>query len=97
MKNNKNISEYLLTNVLLCGTMYMVRKTLAFKGEDIMIIANATIHNVPERAYQSRYIVARYSEGSFWFWGAWNNGEEANEAAENIGGVVFENCQKQVS
>lgn len=50
------------------------------------------IYGVPEYAEGMNYIVCRetgYKE--FWFWGAWNDRNEANEAALAIGGVVFDN------
>lgn len=45
-----------------------------------------TVHNVPEHA--EKYIVARVSEGSLWYWGSWEKKEDAEESARNVEGVV---------
>lgn len=50
-----------------------------------------TINNLPD--YQlSRYIVARVADGKLWFWGTWEDREEAERVAAELGnGVVVEN------
>lgn len=49
------------------------------------------INGIPSYAEEMNYIVCREVEvGEFWFWGAWNDRNEANTIAEEIGGVVFE-------
>lgn len=45
-----------------------------------------TVHNVPE--YASGYIVARVNEGSLWYWGSWDNEDDAEECARDVDGVV---------
>lgn len=44
------------------------------------------VHNVPEHA--EGYIVARVSNGSLWYWGSWDNEDDAEEFARNVDGVV---------
>jgi len=35
------------------------------------------------------YIVARLCDGEWWYWGQWEDGYEARQAAYEIGGMVF--------
>lgn len=50
------------------------------------------INNLPIYANEYKYIVASEIEiADFWFYGAYNDCNEANRVAEAIGGVVFEN------
>lgn len=49
------------------------------------------INNLPNYSENYAYIVAREVDGEYWFWGAYNDRNKANEIAENIGGEVFEN------
>lgn len=44
-----------------------------------------TVRNVPEHA--EKYIVARVNEG-LWYWGSWDNKDDAEECARNVDGVV---------
>lgn len=44
------------------------------------------VRNAPEHA--EKYIVARVSNGSMWFWGSWKDEEDAEESARNVEGVV---------
>ena len=53
------------------------------------------INNMPEYAKDYEFIVARQSDGEFWFWGAWENGFEADKVAHEIGGIVFHNIRIQ--
>lgn len=46
------------------------------------------INNIPED--HEKYIVARFSEGSFWYWGSWDNRADAESAAWEINGFVAE-------
>lgn len=49
-------------------------------------ICKVTVRNVPEHA--EGYIVARVSDGSLWYWGCWDDEDEAEECASNVDGVV---------
>ena len=48
-----------------------------------------TILNVSSYALDYKYIVARYVEGDWWFYGAWNEADRAYAAARAEGGQVF--------
>lgn len=50
-----------------------------------------TINNLPAYADDYKYIVVRYVDNEYWFWGAWNDSDLANEAALAIGGEVVTN------
>lgn len=50
-----------------------------------------TIHNIPEYAANKLYWVVREVDDEYWFYGAWNNENEAEEAAFEIGGEVILN------
>ena len=50
-----------------------------------------TINNMPTYAKDYDYIVVRRVDGQYWFWGAWNDRNRANEVALEIGGITFEN------
>ena len=45
-----------------------------------------TVRNVPEHA--EGYIVARVSDGSLWYWGCFDNKDDAEESARNVEGIV---------
>ena len=50
------------------------------------------INNVPDYAKDYKWIVARFEDGEYWFWGAWNDESKALEIASNIeNATVFEN------
>ena len=49
------------------------------------------INNMPRYAENYDYIVARRVDGEYWFWGAWNDRDRANEVALEEGCVVFRN------
>ena len=49
-----------------------------------------TINNLPTYARRYPFIVARFVDGQFWFWGAFSDRRQANEAALEEGGVTFE-------
>lgn len=51
-----------------------------------------TINNLPEN--HSAFIVARKSEGEYWYWGTYETEERAYEVAEEIGGQVFRRKKK---
>lgn len=47
------------------------------------------INNLPANVSDYRYIVAREIDGAYWYWGAWNDADAANEAALEVGGETF--------
>ena len=47
------------------------------------------ILNVAKYALEHKYIVARFVEGDWWFYGAWDDFNEAMHAAMIEGGQVF--------
>jgi hypothetical protein len=49
------------------------------------------INNLPAYAKEYKYIVVRKIDKELWFWGAWNNMDEASEAAIEINGMVVTN------
>lgn len=49
--------------------------------------ANITIHNVDDDCLD--YIVARICDGELWFWGSWDNLEDAKATAKEIDGIVL--------
>lgn len=48
-----------------------------------------TIQNVPAYAYSYTFIVARYVDGEYWFWEAYNDGDTAYTVAVEVDGEVF--------
>jgi hypothetical protein len=48
------------------------------------------IKNTPPYAADYRFIVYRICDGERWFWGAWNDGGKAAQAAAEIGGLVWD-------
>ena len=53
------------------------------------------INNKPAYADDYEFIVARECDGEFWFWGAYENGFKAEQAAIEIDGVIFHNLRIQ--
>lgn len=49
-----------------------------------------TVNNLPSHPI-SRWVVARFMDNSLWYYGTWDSKEEADKAAESIGGIVTEN------
>lgn len=49
------------------------------------------VNNIPDYARGLKYLVARWCEGEWWFWGAWNDRNKAEEIAQRINGKVFDN------
>ena len=47
--------------------------------------ANVTVRNMPKYAIERNFVVARYVEGSLWFYGAWDDIDEATRVSEEIG------------
>ena len=45
------------------------------------------IHGLPMNS--DKYIVARFTDGNYWYWGSYDTEEQAYEAARKIGGQVF--------
>lgn len=50
----------------------------------------ATVNSLPSYAARYKYIAARLVDGKLYFWGAYDERENAEAAAENIEGVVLE-------
>ena len=48
------------------------------------------INNLPDYAKDYEFIVARFADGEYWFWGAYSDERKACEVAKNIDGIVFE-------
>lgn len=48
-----------------------------------------TINNLPEYARRYNYIVVKKVDNELWFYGAWNSANDADNAAEEIGGMVL--------
>ena len=48
------------------------------------------IENLPEYAYQYRFIVYRDADGQHWFWGAYSDAGKACEVAKTVDGYVFD-------
>ena len=48
------------------------------------------IENLPEYAYQYRFIVYRDADGQKWFWGAYSDAGKACEVAKTVDGYVFD-------
>lgn len=46
-----------------------------------------TINNMPAKV--KSFVVARDCDGEFWFWGTWDSLKDAEDAAWNIGGQIF--------
>lgn len=53
-------------------------------------LCQVKVNNVPDNP--CKYIVARYDSNSLslWFWGSWDDKQEAGIAAEEITGIVLE-------
>ena len=49
------------------------------------------INNLPAYATKYRYIVARNVDGAFWFYGAYDDGSKAENAAVECNGEIFRN------
>lgn len=59
------------------------------KRNGVKADSTVTINNVPEYAKEkSKYIVARYVDGEWWFYGAYDKGTAGNVATD-VGGEVF--------
>ena len=52
-------------------------------------IMTALVQNVPHD--METYVVARYVDGEYWYYGSWDDEDRASEVAAEIGGVVLEN------
>ena len=49
------------------------------------------VNNVPEYAKDYKYIVCTTSDKELWFWGAYNDFDDALQAARERFGVIIEN------
>ena len=45
------------------------------------------INNTPDKI--RNFVVARFCDGEWWYWGSWDNVFEASNAATEIGGHLF--------
>lgn len=64
-----------------------------FDGEKFEIYGYV-INNVPKYAmeafvFNNEYLVARYINEEFWFWGTYPTNKKAVEASIEIGGIIF--------
>ena len=48
------------------------------------------INNLPNNYKNYAFVVARWVDGEYWFWGCWNDRNAANEAALEEDGTTFE-------
>ena len=62
-------------------------------GKLVCFMATICVYNVPSYAEQAEYIVAttNKNDGTIWFYGAYENVEDAFNAAEERGGFYFHN------
>lgn len=51
----------------------------------------AVVKNMPLDVHD--YIVARVFEGELWYWGSWDDHDEATKAAREVGGIVCFNYE----
>ena len=59
--------------------------------KDIYFVSE--VKNLP--AITNRYVVARLIEGQLWFWGSWENFDDAfNASVELENGIVVERCDE---
>ena len=49
------------------------------------------IHNLPDYYTKYQYIVARLCDDEWWFWGCYNDHDDAIETADIIHGAWFHN------
>ena len=47
------------------------------------------INNEPDYAKNYEYIVARISNGEFWFWGAYETKNRAEEVSHTVNGIII--------
>lgn len=53
-----------------------------------------TINNKPDYAKDYEFIVARYVDGEYWFYGAYSDGFKADKVANEIfNAVIFHNVK----
>lgn len=55
-------------------------------NQEILSLVN--VNNVPNKT--NKYIVASNVDGELWYWGSWNNKDEALRTAKEIHGIVLE-------
>lgn len=52
----------------------------------------AEVNNIPNET--SRFVVARFVANELWYWGSWDNLEEAKRVAEELeNGIVVERVE----
>lgn len=50
------------------------------------------INNMP--AKHGHFIVVRNVEGTLWYYASWNEKEKAEQMAEEVDGIVVEDCER---
>lgn len=53
------------------------------------------INNLPKYATDYEFIIATENNNEFWFFGAYENGFEADRIASQIDGIIFHNVRIQ--
>jgi hypothetical protein len=53
------------------------------------------LENVPEYANHYEFIVVRFVDGAYWFWGAYADGFKAEQVALEVDGVIVHNVKIQ--
>lgn len=63
--------------------------------KEMKTVAVATVNNVPEYAKEMRFWVVSHNkvDGSFWFYGSWDEEESAKDVAKEIEGYVLMNIK----
>ena len=50
-------------------------------------VGSALIVNIDTELKE--FTVARYWDGSYWYWGSWDSADDAESVAKEVGGTVF--------
>lgn len=53
------------------------------------------INNLPAYASDYNYIVARICDNEFWFWGAYETFDRAQDVADEVNGIVVIRMEKE--
>jgi hypothetical protein len=57
------------------------------------MMTEINIRNMSANANNYEFIVARFCEGDWWFYGAYNDGWKAEQVAIEVDGMVFHNVR----